>query len=68
MVRLLDKNKGLYITIDTDGTINKKLVTGKGAIDLPATSIEEEIIYFTEISYKEYVERISEIEELSFPP
>lgn len=62
----MDKNKGLYITIDTDGTINKKLVTGKGAIDLPATSIEDEIIYFTEISYKEYVERISEIEELSF--
>lgn len=63
---LLDKNKGLYITIDTDGTINKKLVTGKGTIDLPATSIKDEIIYFTEISYKEYVERISEIEELSF--
>lgn len=60
------KNKGLYITIDTYGTINKKLVTGKGTLDLPATSIEDEIIYFTEISYKEYVERISEIEELSF--
>ena len=63
---LLDKNKGLYIIVGTDGTINKKLVTGKGAIDLPATNIEDEIIYFTEISYKEYVERISEIEELSF--
>ena len=57
---------GAGLTIDTDGKINKKLVTGKGAIDLPITSIEDEIIYFTEISYKEYVERVSEIEEASF--
>lgn len=61
----MDKNKGLYITIDTDGTISKKLVTGKGTIDLPATSFEDEIIYFTEISYKEYAKRISELEELA---
>lgn len=61
----MNKNKGLYITIDSNGTINKKLVTGKQTLTLPATSIEEEIIYFTEISYKEYAKRISEIEELA---
>ena len=50
----MGKNLGLYVSLNTDGSLNRTLVSVFGETQLEPTSVKEEIILFSELSFRYY--------------
>lgn len=61
----MDRSKGLYVTITSEDRIYKRLVTGRYQKKLRLSTLKKEIMYFAEMNYVHYAERVAEIEELA---
>lgn len=53
---------GLYIKINPDGTMTKRIIFGGSQRKLPATTIKDEIISFSEQNFEPYLEMLTEID------
>jgi hypothetical protein len=59
----MEKLLGLYIAVATDGRIRRNLSTRNGEIKLKASTINEEIIEFSELNFKPYAEIVDLLSE-----
>ena len=53
---------GLYIKINSDGVMTKRIIFGGSQRKLPATTIKDEIISFSEQNFEPYLEMLTEID------
>lgn len=53
---------GLYIKMKPDGTMTKRIIFGGSQRKLPATTIKDEIISFSEQNFEPYLEMLTEID------
>ena len=53
---------GLYIKMTTDGTMTKRIIFGGSQCKLPATTIKDEIISFSEQNFEAYLEMLTKID------
>lgn len=53
---------GLYIKMTSDGTMTKRIIFGGSQRKLPATTIKDEIISFSEQNFEPYLEMLTEID------
>lgn len=53
---------GLYIKKNPDGTMTKRVIFGGSQRKLPATTIKDEIISFSEQNFEPYLEMLTEID------
>lgn len=57
---------GLYVEINEDGTIKRNLTVKNGeTIKLERTTVNDEIIAFSELNFKYYAELLELIENMS---
>ena len=50
------KDFGLYVSLEPDGKIKRDLANSAGKVSLPETTIQEDLITFSELNYKPYAE------------
>lgn len=56
---------GLYVSVSDDGTIKRNLTVKNGeTIDLASTTVNDEIIAFSELNFKYYAELLEHIENM----
>ena len=59
----MEKLLGLYIAVAADGRIRRNLTTHNGEVKLKASTINEEIIEFSELNFKPYAEIVDLLSE-----
>lgn len=64
-MQILNPQIGLYVTLEKDGYIKRNLITDSGEQDLPATTIKDEIIEFSELNFSPYSKVVDGIQELA---
>ena len=52
----MEKILGLYVSVAADGRIRRNLTTRNGEVKLKASTVNEEIIEFSELNFKPYAE------------
>ena len=50
----MGKNLGLYVSLNDDGTLNRTLVSVAGETQLEPTTVKDEVILFSELSFYFY--------------
>lgn len=56
---------GLYVSVSDDGAIKRNLTVKSGeTIDLASTTVNDEIIAFSELNFKYYAELLEHIENM----
>lgn len=50
----MGKNLGLYVALNADGTLKRTLVSVSGEMQLEPTTVKEEIILFSDLSFYLY--------------
>ena len=56
---------GLYVTLEDDGYIKRTLISETGEKDLPFTSIQDEVILFSELNFEPYAAVIDIIQNIA---
>ena len=64
-MQIIKQQIGLYITLEKDGNIKRNLITESGEQELPATTIKDEIIEFSELNFWPYSKIVDVIEEFA---
>lgn len=59
----MERVQGLYVTLSPDGTIKRTLTTNKGEVQLETTTVADEIILFSELSYGPYAQVVDAIRD-----
>lgn len=59
----MEKLLGLYIAVAADGRIRRNLTTRNGEVKLKASTVNEEIIEFSELNFKPYAEIVDLLSE-----
>lgn len=63
-MQILNPQIGLYVTLEKDGYIKRNLITDSGEQELPATTIKDEIIEFSELNFSPYSKVVMEFKNL----
>lgn len=64
-MQIIKQQIGLYITLEKDGNIKRNLITESGEQELPATTIKDEIVEFSELNFGPYSKIGDVIEEFA---
>jgi len=59
----MEKLLGLYIAVAADGRIRRNLTTRNGEVKLKASTVNEEIVEFSELNFKPYAEIVDLLSE-----
>jgi len=61
----MNKICGLYLTVSDSGEIKRTLTTQSGEVKLKRSSVSDEILLFSELNFKNYIDVLKSISELS---
>ena len=50
----MEKELGLYVSVSGDGNLKRTLVSVSGEVELEATTLNDEVILFSELNYSCY--------------
>lgn len=64
-MQMLNPQIGLYVTLENDGYIRRTLITESGEQELPATTIKDEIIEFSELNFGPYSKIVDIIQDIA---
>ena len=64
-MQILNPQSGLYVTIENDGNIKSNLITETGEQELPATTIKDEIIEFSELNFGPYSKIVDVLQDIA---
>ena len=56
---------GLYVTLEDDGYIKRTLISETGEKNLPFTSIQDEVILFSELNFEPYAKVVDAIQNIA---
>lgn len=56
---------GLYVTLEENGYIKRTLISKAGEEDLPSTSIQDEVILFSELNFEPYAKVVDAIQNIA---
>lgn len=65
-MQILNPQIGLYVTLEKDGCIKRNLITESGEQELPATTIKDEIIAFSELNFGPYSKVVDIIQKFAY--
>lgn len=64
-MQIIKQQIGLYVALEKDGNIKRNLITETGEQELPATTIKDEIIEFSELNFGPYSKIVDVLQELA---